>query len=329
MQDADGVTYPGMVSLAESPDGNTLLGIAKDPAAPGQPLSRILVSIDPLTGLVTRLGQFNVQMADLAFVYPVATAAASVTEVYVRGTDLAATAAVEWGPDFTGYLAAQGMGAANLGYRLMGPGRTPPTQNPQDILPWTNANQIVVRFNTAPTGSGIPTAGTVTVRGDKSGAYTVTAVNALDAQTFVLTLNKPLGGGNGAGTAPTAAENGEHVTITMPGAGPAGGNFSLRINVLQGDTDHSGETGGIHSVLAADYSSVKKKFFASTASPGTGDAAYSVFHDVNADAIILADDFSNVKKRFFQDLQPAAAAARSVALASITRDLFSPKRILA
>ena len=137
--------------------------------------------------------------------------------------------------------------------------------------------------------------------------YTVTSVTPVagDPTAFVVTLNKPLGGGNPTtGVAPTANENGDRITLSVPGGGAGGGNFSLRMNVLQGDTDHTGETGGTHSVLAADFSAVKKKFFKDTTDTTTGDASYSAFHDVNGNGNILANDFSEVKKRFFQNLAP-------------------------
>ena len=49
----------------------------------------------------------------------------------------------------------------------------------------------------------------------------------------------------------------------MPGAGAAGGAYSLNFNVLQGDVDKS------KAVLANDFSAVKSRFFKSTASPVT------------------------------------------------------------
>ena len=101
------------------------------------------------------------------------------------------------------------------------------------------------------------------------------------------------------------------------------------MNVLQGDVDHTGETGGTHSVLASDFSAVKKKFFKDTTDTTTGDTSYSAFHDVNGSGNILATDFSEVKKRFFQNLAPlAAAASESLALSGVTRDLFGSSAIL-
>jgi hypothetical protein len=145
----------------------------------------------------------------------------------------------------------------------------------------------------------------------------------------------PVGGGHPtSGAAPTATENGDHITISAPGAGSSA--FSLRVDVLQGDVDHTGETGGTHTVLAADFSAVKKKFFKDTTDTTTGDASYSAFHDVNGSGNILANDFSEVKKRFFQNLAPPPAAAAPVTVASsplaapsIASDLFNQSALLA
>ena len=103
----------------------------------------------------------------------------------------------------------------------------------------------------------------------------------------------------------------------------------LRFDVLQGDTDHTGETGNTHTVLAADYSAVKKKFFKNTTDTTSDDTSYSAFHDVDGSGSILANDFSEVKKRFFQNLAPPpAGGAAALAGSSITSDLFGGTRIL-
>jgi hypothetical protein len=151
-----------------------------------------------------------------------------------------------------------------------------------------------------------------------------------DPTAFVLQLNKPLGGGNPtAGVAPTADENGDYVTLSIPGAGSAGGNFTFRMNVLQGDTDHLDETADTHAVLARDFAEVKKRFFKDTDDPVLNDGAdYSAFHDVDGSGSILARDFAEVKRRFFQALPPPPAApASSAERVSITSDMFGAKRI--
>ena len=59
--------------------------------------------------------------------------------------------------------------------------------------------------------------------------------------------------------------------------------------------------------------------------PGSGPAAYSVFHDVNGSGSILADDFSAVKQRFFSRLPPPAVVPQSMAPAA----LFGNRRVAA
>jgi hypothetical protein len=162
-------------------------------------------------------------------------------------------------------------------------------------------------------------------------AYAVSSVTPVtgDPTAFVVRFNQPLGGGDPAsGRAPTATENGDHVTISVPGAGSSA--FSLRMDVLQGDVDHTGETGATHSVLANDFSAVKKKFFKSTADAATGaDTDYTAFHDANGDGQILANDFSEVKKRFFQELAPPPAASSPLELDSVSSEFFGQSKILA
>ena len=266
-----------------------------------------------------------------------------VEDVYVRGTTWAGQDNNPATVTFTEYLEAKGLGDENHGYRLFGDGRTAPPSNPEDILPWINVDQIVVRFSEDYPFSDFPHfPGDFNVAGQKGGQFLVTRVDPVIGlpTAFVLTLDRPLGGGDPAtGAAPTAAENGDHITLTIPSVGPGGSNFRLTMHVLQGDTDHLAEGTG-HVVLARDYSEVKKKFFKSTLSEATGtDTDYSIFHDVDADGSILARDYSEVKKRFFHTLStapasppvtPAAATAGALSLDSrVTRDLFGAETILA
>jgi hypothetical protein len=76
---------------------------------------------------------------------------------------------------------------------------------------------------------------------------------------------------------------------------------------------------------------VKQKFFTTPASPGSGAAAYSLFHDVDGSGVILANDFSEIKRRFFQTLpagEPSAASVfaaprRSQVSPSVRRDVLA------
>jgi hypothetical protein len=255
-----------------------------------------------------------------------------VQEVFVRGSG--------WSNSFKTYLQDKGLGDGALGFRLFGAGRATPAAGSDDVLPWINLDQIVVRFTADPWVSDLPSVpGAYVVTGRNGGAYGVSTVQPVAGlvNTYVLTLAKPLGGGNLAtGAAPTAAENGDVITLGIAGVNTNGTDYQLAMNVLQGDVDHTGENGD-HQVLAGDYSLVKKKFFKDTTSAATGsDADYSPFADVDGSGGILANDFSEVKKRFFQGLsQPAAVAPASAASAtpltgsSVTKDVFAAGAILA
>ena len=224
---------------------------------------------------------------------------AYINAIYVRGT--------AWSQSFKSYLEFQGLGGGEYGYRV--DNRT----GNQAILPWTNVNEIVVSF-ARPTAGG-PAPGTVVLDGNRDGGdYAVTAVTVSPflSHAYILTLNRPLG------SLSTGGENGVRVQMTVRGAGPGGTDYSLRLNALQGDVNRSG------SVVAADFSDVKNRFFRTTGAPGpSGPQQYTAFHDVNGDGSILADDFSAVKARFFDTLHlaPAAASARVGAM-PITKDVL-------
>jgi parallel beta-helix repeat protein len=282
---------------------------------------------DFITATATRVftvddgSQFLISTSEFSDPFPSGGDSSGPSEVYVSGSG--------WAAAFKTYLESKGLGDDVYGYKVYGNGAATagPAGNPENILPWINANQIVLKYAAAPTGGGIPTTGSVSFTSAKGQAYNATSVTQVagDPTAYVVTLNKPLGGGNPtAGTAPTTSENGDRITV-----GVTGSTVSLPLRVLQGDTDHTGEN-GTHSVLAADFSAVKKKFFKSTADPVTGaDTDYSVFHDVNGSGDILANDFSEVKKRFFQDMAgvPAAAAA-ALDPSGVTSDFFGSKQIL-
>jgi hypothetical protein len=231
--------------------------------------------------------------------------------IYVRGST--------WTSAFKTYMAGQGVGDDVYGYRV-------DDKSAADLVPWVNVDEVVVRYHTAPTGAGIPQPGTVLLDGVRSD-YTVTSVAALDPLTYALRLDRPLGN-----LPDNGGENGDRVRLTLAGAGVGGADYNRTINVLQGDVDKSG------SVVASDFSDVKKKFFRSTTAPGpAGDTQYSVYHDVDGSGQIVANDFSEVKKRFFDNLPAAAASVAStgdgtdttLSGASMTKDLFASTPILA
>ena len=217
--------------------------------------------------------------------------------VYVRGSS--------WTQGFKAYLESQGLGDDVYGYRV------DDVTGDQRILSWVNLNEIVLRYAAPPSGAGIPTPGTVTLTGDRPGGdYAVTAVNQLDPQTFAVVLDRPLG------HLSTGGENGVRVSLSVAGA-------TFRIDTLQGDVDRSG------SVVAADFSDVKNRFFRTTAAPGpAGPQQYTVFHDVDGSGGILANDFSLVKARFFDSLPAAPAPAGRQDRPSLTGELFAAAPVI-
>ena len=202
-------------------------------------------------------------------------------EVYVRGS--------AWSDAFRTYLGSVGLGDRLLGYRV--------DDGTSGILPWVNVDEVVLRYPAAPPGAGIPTTTTMHVQGVRSD-YLFTQVGALDARTFALRLDRPLG----RLPIPPGGENGDRVRLAVP-ATSFSGTLEVTFDVLPGDVDRSGR------VVAGDFSDVKNRFFRSAANPGSGDTGYSVFHDVDGNGSIVATDFSEVKRRFFDDLPTAPPAA--------------------
>ena len=229
----------------------------------------------------------------------------SVAEVYVRGTSWAHADNLPENVTFQEFLANSGMGDAEFGYRVdnVAGGAT---------LPWTNVNQVVLRYTSPPTGAGVPTTGGVGLDGARSD-YTASEVTQIDPRTFAITLDRPLG------DLPAGGNDGDRIRLTVPG-GAAGGTYELRFNVLQGDVNRSG------SVVANDFSEVKSRFFRTTNAPGAGANAYSPLHDVDASGSILANDFSAVKARFFDALPaPALQGPAAAGLAAGVSSLLTGK----
>jgi hypothetical protein len=123
--------------------------------------------------------------------------------------------------------------------------------------------------------------------------------NPLAKDRLRLTLSANVTGAGGALDGEWA--DGSHAYPS--GNGAAGGAFRFAFNVLPGDTTRDG------SVLADDYSAVKKRFFSNTTNLAATDTSYSPYHDVTGDGTILANDFSEVKKRFFDSLPTGTPAA--------------------
>jgi hypothetical protein len=297
--------------LVENPDDPTmLLGIAKAEGTgsdPNQAFLRKLVRINVETGAVTDLGSLGAHMADLAFI-PVP-AVPSVAEVYVRGTAWAPEfmSYIESGPAVAGNTTPWPYGAAAYGVKLA----ANPTAN--DTVSWINTNQVVLRYSGPLGASGLPSAASIILDGE-DGDYAVTNVEAIDDRTVKLTLNRSLGSLPGGGI------DGDRVVLTVPGAGPAGGNFTRAINVLQGDTSRS--TQG--RVNANDQGYVKSRLNRSTAAPTSGaQAAYNIFADVDGSGRINANDQGAVKSRLNDSLPTSAFPAGIFSATRIAEEVLA------
>ena len=224
-----------------------------------------------------------------------------VTQVFARGS--------AWSNNFKAYMEAPlGVGDDVFGYRL---DNVPAT----DIMTWTNVNQLVLTYQNALTAA--PAASAFTLDGVKLD-YTATT-SLLDPNHVLLTLNQNLGGNT-----PTPQTNGDRILLTVTGGGAGAANYTLRFNIVQGDTSRNG------SVVAADASDVKPRFFRSTAAPGpAGPTQYTIYHDVDGSGNIIAGDFSAVKTRFFQSLPAAPPVVEgSLEGSSLTDELFGATSIL-
>jgi hypothetical protein len=193
----------------------------------------------------------------------------------------------QWTSAFKTFVAQRGLGNAQYGFDV--------TSAPIAPLPWSNLNLVSVTFDRDVTVG----AGDLIVTG--TGGAIATSGFAYNPTTHTATWTL---------AAPLAADR---VLLDLPTV--TGSDYRVRFNVLPGDVTRSG------AVLADDFSQVKQKFFSSTANPGAGAAAYTVFHDVNGSGSVLADDFSEVKRRFFTTL-PASAPSAGVAAAALG---FTPR----
>jgi hypothetical protein len=227
----------------------------------------------------------NVTAADFAFEFAVRGIPAAVEQVFVGGSG--------WSESFRTHLQAQGLGGAD-GFALpSGPGAESPP------LPWANLDQITLRFNRDVEVRQEDLA----VRGITVADYPVSAF-AYESSTHTATW-----------TLASSITN-DRLTLALA-AGVTGAAAAFAVNVLPGDTNRNG------AVLADDFSSVKRNFFATPAAPG-----YSAFHDVDGSGVILANDFSEVKRRFFNRLPDAPPAATVASVFADTPVADTPTRML-
>src|SRR4029453_16352102 len=143
-----------------------------------------------------------------------------VTDVFVRGS--------AWATSFLDAVASAGLGDANAGFKIPSSGAAQ-----LDELPWTNLNQVVIRFDQPVTLAPA----NLQIRGTKA-TYNVNTVAPLAglSNAYLFTLDKTLGGNGTAGT------NGDKLLLDLAGSVVGGTNFKFRFNVQQGDVTRDGGT---------------------------------------------------------------------------------------
>jgi len=303
LADADGNNVGGILSLVESPDGNTLLGLAKDSTDPTDPLKRSLVQIDPVSGLVTKLGTFNIPITDLAYVYSPATSTpvAQIQQVFVNG------------PNLTGQTSTNGVAFRTMagidntyGYAV------PAGANQTKSIPWNGGiDRVALRFT-----SDVATQlqqGDLVIRGINTATYTTTAFSYdPTTKTGMWTLSAPITNDKirlFLDDAQVGGLDGEWANASgtqgyPSGNGTVGGDFDFRINILRGDATQDGQ------VNALDLSFIKQRLNKTATNPGTTGAVYSPFGDITSDGTINALDLSAAKQRLNSRLptgEPATA----------------------
>jgi hypothetical protein len=218
------------------------------------------------------------------------TTAPQVTAVYASGGS-------DWSPSFYAYLAANGLGDAQLGYRLSGAAG--------QLLPllWNNVTTLAVVFSQdvninvarlALVGSSdLPAPAALA-----SAAFSYNGATHTAQWTFAapLTVDKYLLDIPSAAVANTLGTplDGEWTTGTSnfpSGDGTPGGDFDFRFNLLPGDTDQNGVVTGV------DGNGVRLRLLQDTTT-----ANYSPLVDLNGDGVITGQDGSIVRSQLLQAL---------------------------
>jgi uncharacterized delta-60 repeat protein len=214
-----------------------------------------------------------------------------------------------WGDSFLRFV-DRFAGDDRFGVAMPAPAGASPAGQVLTPLPWLNLDVVSIQFNRPVSVS----AGDLHVRGVSVPEYGVKDFHYdANTRTAVWTLNRPIGA--------------DKVLLQLDNVDEIGGPFRSRFDVLPGDTT------GDRTVLADDFSEVKKRFFKSADDTAYSETPYGIRYDVDGSGQILANDYSEVKKRFFSTLpggEPTEASASSQAQAAgVTRDLFSSRRVLA
>ncbi len=233
----------------------------------------------------------NAAAANASTTFNITHAAPQIAAVYVSSS--------AWQQSFLNYLATNGQGDAQFGYRI------PAGANQLATLPWANINVIAVQFtedvtlNTAHTGLALVGSPDLAVAPALStAAFSYSSATRVASWTYSspLSLDKYL-----ISIPSTAATNGlganldgewtTSVTNYPSGDGTAGGDFNFRFNVLPGDVDQNG------AVNALDGGNVRQHFL-----QHANMAGYNPLDDTYGKGAITGIDFTTVQGALFSVL---------------------------
>jgi hypothetical protein len=276
--DVTGVTIPAGQLSATLP-----VAPVAGSAVPGG--KTVVLSVAPGAGYAAGSPASATATIDDSTVTPTPTpnAPPTVTNVFAGGT--------QWSTSFKNYLAAKGLGDVKFGFAV-------PANDQLNELPWTNVDQVSVRFSEAVDVQS----GDLVIRGVRVPSYAIKSF-AVDAATFTATwtlaapvandkLILDLDGDSSDGVRDDAGAllDGEWADAadSFPsGNGTAGGDFRFRFNVLPGDVTRDGKVD-----QGGDGNALKKLTDIATTS-----SKYVAWDDVNGNGLIDATDQTLVKKR--------------------------------
>jgi uncharacterized delta-60 repeat protein len=211
-----------------------------------------------------------------------------------------------WADSFLRYV-DRSAGDDRFGVAMPAPTGASAAGQPLTPLPWLNLDVVSIQFNRPVSVS----AGDLHVRGVNVAEYGIKNFRYdPNTRTGVWTLDRAIGA--------------DKVLLQLDGVEEIGGPFQSRFDVLPGDVT------GDRTVLANDYSEVKKRFFKRADDTASSDTSYGIRYDVDGSGAILANDYSEVKKRFFNTLpngEPTGASGQA-RTAGVTRELFSNRQVL-
>ncbi len=233
----------------------------------------------------------NAPNADVTTSFVVNPTAPEVNAIYVSSS--------AWQQSFLNYLAANGLGDSQLGYRLIG--------GPSQLaaLPWVNINIVTVVFSRDVniTTSSLSLVGSPDLSQPPGlGTATYSYNSTTDAAQWVyhssLTNDKYLLNIPSAAVTSKAsgqALDGEFVngsgTLLPSGNATTGGDFNFQFNILPGDVDQNG------AVNALDGAAVRQHFLLYANMAG-----YSPLFDTYGKGAITGIDFTTVQNALFSSL---------------------------